>query len=49
MNTNEFDELDEMIEQTDLSFDSSELDPDLIPEDGLFDKGAKKGSSKKSF
>ena len=48
MNTNEFDELDEMIEQTDLSFEGSELDPDLIPEDGLFDKGAKKGSSKKS-
>lgn len=48
MNTNEYDELDEMIEQTDLSFDESELDPDLIPEDGYVDKPSKKGASKKS-
>ena len=48
MSTNEFDELDEMIEQTDLSFDESELDPDLVPEDGFIEMPAKKGSSKKS-
>ena len=48
MSTNEFDELDEMIEQTDLSFDESELDPDLVPEDAVYEKPSRKGSSKKS-
>ena len=47
MSTQEFDELDEMIEQTDLSLEA-EFDPDLVPEEGFTEKPAKKGSSKKS-
>ena len=45
MSTQEFDELDEMIEQTDLSLEA-EFDPDLVPEEGFTEKPAKKGSSK---
>ena len=48
MSTNEFDELDDMIEQNDLPYDEVEFDPDLVPEDGYFEKTAGKGSSKKS-
>ena len=49
MSTQEFDELDDMIEQTDLSLqEEAGFDPDLVPEDGFVEKAPKKGSSKKS-
>ena len=48
MSTKEFDELDDMIEQTDASLDDSEFDSDLVPEEGFLDRPARKSSSKKS-
>ncbi len=48
MNTNEFDELDDMIEQSGESLDNPEFDADLVPEDGFIEKPAKRSSSKKS-
>ena len=38
MSMKEFDELDDMIEQTDASFDDPEFDSDLVPEEGFIEK-----------
>ena len=49
MSTQEFDELDDMIEQTGDSFENPEFDPDLVPEEGFLERPARKSSSKKSY